>query len=25
PSKLTMLSTVIGVLAMWLIVGNLGE
>jgi ZIP family zinc transporter len=25
PSKLTMLSTVIGVFAMWLIIGNLGE
>lgn len=25
PSKLTMLSTVIGVIAMWLIVGNIGE
>ncbi|MFM8212487.1 MAG: ZIP family metal transporter [Actinomycetes bacterium] len=25
PSKLTMLSTVIGVIAMWLIIGNLGE
>ena len=25
PSRLTMLATVIGVLAMWLIVGNIGE
>ena len=25
PSKLTMLATVIGALAMWLIVGNIGE
>jgi ZIP family zinc transporter len=25
PSKLTMLATVFGVIAMWLIVGNIGE